>query len=377
MQYDSIIVGAGSMGMAAGYYLAKQGKNILLIDAGDPPHTEGSHHGETRIIRHAYGEGESYVEMALRAQSLWEELQAETDRNIFVPTGVLNIGKEDSAFIQNVRNSALNYQLDVETLTAADINSKWPGFAIPEGLMGCYEVNSGVLMSENIIKTYRELAIKHGAVLKVNEPVTNIVMEENQVTVTTEKQSYKGATLILTPGAYAKQALANLGLDLPLETVRKTFSWFAANEELYADDHFPAFSFALDHATYYGFPSVEGAGVKIGRHDGGVNRDIHKPIEPFGTYTEDKQDVSMVADHYFSKIDDHKVGKVCTYTNTPDGDFIIDCHPDYQHVVFACGFSGHGYKFSSVIGESLAKLVTEEQPLVDITPFANERFLTE
>lgn len=70
MDYDVIILGTGSMGIAAGYYLSKQGKRILLLDAHNPPHAERSHHGETRIIRYAYGEGESYVAMALRAQVL-------------------------------------------------------------------------------------------------------------------------------------------------------------------------------------------------------------------------------------------------------------------------------------------------------------------
>src|SRR5690606_31845342 len=100
MDFEVIIVGAGSMGMAAGYFLAKQGKRVLLIDSHDPPHTEGSHHGETRIIRHAYGEGESYVEMALRAQALWNELQELTNEEIFIKTGVINVGLPDSMFIQ-------------------------------------------------------------------------------------------------------------------------------------------------------------------------------------------------------------------------------------------------------------------------------------
>ncbi|MDX8047699.1 N-methyl-L-tryptophan oxidase [Gracilibacillus sp. S3-1-1] len=374
MQYDSIIVGAGSMGMAAGYYLAKQGKNVLLIDAGDPPHAGGSHHGETRIIRHAYGEGENYVNMALRAQDLWEELQEETGQTIFHPTGVINVGKEEDDFIQNVIKSAEHYHLDVEKMTHAEINQRWPGFSIPADLIGCYERKSGVLMSEQIIQAYRDGALKYGAVLQVNEAVTNIVIEDDIVTIMTEKDNYQGASLILTPGAYAKKLLANIGIDVPLDTVRKTFSWFDAEEDVYAANHFPAFSFVLDQGTYYGFPSVEGAGIKIGRHDGGQKRAIDQPNAPFGTYSEDEQDVSVFANHYFSEAGKHRIGKVCTYTNTPDGDFIIDRHPDYQHVVFACGFSGHGYKFASVVGETLARFVAFQEPLVDISTFTYHRF---
>lgn len=81
--YDVIVVGAGSMGMAAGYYLAKEGVKTLLVDAFDPPHTNGSHHGDTRIIRHAYGEGREYVPFALRAQELWYELEKNPLQNFY------------------------------------------------------------------------------------------------------------------------------------------------------------------------------------------------------------------------------------------------------------------------------------------------------
>jgi N-methyl-L-tryptophan oxidase len=75
IQFETIVIGAGSMGIATGYYLAKQGVKTLLIDAFDPPHSFGSHHGDTRMIRHAYGEGASYVPLVLQAQKLWEELE--------------------------------------------------------------------------------------------------------------------------------------------------------------------------------------------------------------------------------------------------------------------------------------------------------------
>jgi N-methyl-L-tryptophan oxidase len=80
--YDVIIVGAGSMGMPAGYFLAREGFKTLLVDAFDPPHSSGSHHGDTRMIRHAYGEGKQYVPLVLRAQDLWHELESEVLRQV-------------------------------------------------------------------------------------------------------------------------------------------------------------------------------------------------------------------------------------------------------------------------------------------------------
>ena len=376
MDYEVIIVGAGSMGMAAGYYLAKQGKRVLLIDSHNPPHTEGSHHGETRIIRHAYGEGAHYTEMALRAQKLWNELQKTSDEDIFVNTGVVNIGQPNSNFIQNVIKSAEDYSLNVEQFTAEEINTRWEGFNVPEGYIGCYELDSGVLMSENSIRAFRKGALKHGAELKANSPVTSISIFDNHVQAETQQGSYTAESLIFTPGAGTRKLLPLIGLKLPLQEVRNTFSWFETDESIYDSTRFPAFAFELPTETYYGFPSIKGAGVKIGRHDGGRPRNMSKPIEAFGTYEQDKFDVTHFAERFISEVGQHKMGKACTYTNTPDEDFIIDKHPNHNHVAIACGFSGHGFKFTSVIGEILSQLVTEDcKTELDISPFSIQRFI--
>ncbi|MBZ5202397.1 N-methyl-L-tryptophan oxidase [Planomicrobium chinense] len=375
MDYDVIIVGAGSMGMAAGYYLAEKGKRVLLLDAHDPPHTEGSHHGETRIIRHAYGEGESYVAMALRAQELWNELQERSEEELFIKTGVLTVARPESSFMQNVMHSAEAYSLKVEQLTAGEINRRWNGFRAPEGFIGCLELESGVLMSENCISAFKTQALKHGAVLKVHTPVTSISVFDDSVEVAAGAEKFTADSLIVTPGAAARKLLPLIGLDLPLQELRTTFSWFETDEKIYSAQSFPAYLFELRAETYYGFPSINGTGVKIGRHDGGRPRDMRKPPEVFGTYEQDQQDVAGFAQRFMPKVGKHYLGKACTYTNTPDGNFIIDKHPDHEHVVVACGFSGHGFKFSSAVGEILYELVTgDRKSVVDIRPFSIKRF---
>ena len=173
MNYDVIILGAGSMGMSAGYYLSKAGKKVLLMDKNDPPHTFGSHHGSTRIIRHAYGEGDYYVELALRSQRLWLELQQLVEEDLFIPTGVLNIGRTDSDFIRNVIGSAKKFSLPIEVLSADEVNARWTGWTIPGEYIGVLEVNSGVLMSEKIVGAYRKIAEEIGATIKVNTTVTS------------------------------------------------------------------------------------------------------------------------------------------------------------------------------------------------------------
>ncbi len=130
MKYNLIIIGSGSVGAAAGYYATRAGLNVLMTDAHMPPHQHGSHHGDTRLIRHAYGEGEKYVPLVLRAQTLWDELSRHNEEDpIFVRSGVINLGPADSTFLANVAHSAEQWQLNVEKLDAQGIMARWPEYA--------------------------------------------------------------------------------------------------------------------------------------------------------------------------------------------------------------------------------------------------------
>jgi N-methyl-L-tryptophan oxidase len=377
MKYDTIVIGAGSMGMAAGYYLAKKKQKVLLLDSFNPPHRNGSHHGETRIIRHAYGEGEYYVPLALRAQELWNELEKVANEKLFLQTGVINIGKKESFFIQEVITSAKKYNLPLEILDSDQINKRWP-FRLSDEFVGCLETNSGVLYSEKCILAYRNLAENLGASLLTNTEVIGLKLDEGWVEVHTSKNKYEANHLIVTAGAWTKQLLQMINIDVPLSILRKTFAWFHTEDDSFHPDTFPAFTMDLNEGIYYGFPNIDEAGLKIGRHDGGQT--IHRLEDPrpeFGAFAEDEKDVSIVLHNYFKKVRSLKEGKTCMYSMTPDENFIIDKLPGFANVAIACGFSGHGFKFSSVVGEILSKMAMDEKIDFDLTPFSLKRFLSE
>lgn len=372
--HDVIIIGAGSVGMATGYYLSKQGVRVLLLDEHDPPHSEGSHHGDTRIIRHAYGEGSYYVELALRSQQLWTELEQEVGATIFTQTGVMNVGLKSSDYIRGVKESAERYELPLEIISADDVKKRWQGWQLPDEYVGCYESTSGVLYSEVAIQVYRDGVLKHGGCIVPNSTIRKVIHEKDNVTVETNIGDYSAKQIIITAGGGTNGVLAHLQTQLPLTTVRKTFSWFKQPDTIYDEGEFPAFACDTDLGMYYGFPNMNGAGVKIGRHDGGYIRDMAKPNLPFGHYTDDEGDVSAFATKFLSPNIVHRKGLPCTYTLTPDHDFIIDYVPGYQRrFIVAAGLSGHGFKFASAIGEALSDLVMEGKSEVDLTPFSINR----
>jgi N-methyl-L-tryptophan oxidase len=374
--YDVIVVGAGSMGMAAGYYLTKKGVKTLLVDAFDPPHTNGSHHGDTRIIRHAYGEGREYVPFALRAQQLWYELEGKTHHKIFTKTGVLVFGsKGESPFVAETMEAAREHSLTVDLLEGEELNQRWPGITVPENFNAIYEPNSGVLFSENCIRAYRELAEAQGATVLPNTPVEGFEISDDMVKIQTANGSYTADKLIVSMGAWNSKLLSKLNINIPLQPYRQVVGFFESDEALYSNNvDFPGFMVEVSNGIYYGFPSFGGCGLKLGYHSFGQKIDPDTINREFGVYPEDEKNLRIFLEKYMPEANKaFKNGAVCMYTKTPDEHFVIDLHPQHSNVAIAAGFSGHGFKFSSVVGETLSQLITTGETEHDISIFSINR----
>lgn len=370
MKYDLIIIGSGSVGAAAGYYATKAGLNVLMIDAHLPPHTEGSHHGDTRLIRHAYGEGERYVPLVLRAQALWDELTTLTDAPIFDRTGVINLGPADSEFLATVAQSAQAFSLDVERLEAEAIMARWPEITVPQDYIGLFEANSGVLHCENAIRTWVELAEKAGCAQLFNCPVNAINHHDDGVTVTTQEGDYTAARLLISAGTWVTKLLP----ELPIQPVRKVFSWFQSDGRYSSQNTFPAFTGELpDGDQFYGFPSVNDA-LKIGKHNGGQPISSPEARKPFGACPQDGSEAFSFLRTILPGVGGLLYGAACTYDNTADEDFIIDTLPGHPDTLLITGLSGHGFKFASVLGEIAAQFAQGIAPQFDLTPFSLSRF---
>ncbi|MBW7476434.1 N-methyl-L-tryptophan oxidase [Paenibacillus oenotherae] len=362
------------MGMSAGYELASRGYKTLLIDAFDPPHTMGSHHGEPRLIRHAYSGGETYIRMAIRADERWRELEHLSGMKLLERSGVLNMA--DPAFYnyESRIEEARALGVRVEQLSAADINSRYPGIQLPDFFQGMYEPDAGYLYSERCIAAYRGLAIKAGAELLADSFVTGITADKSGVTVRTRDASFAAGQVIVTVGAWF--SLLEPKVSLPIRAVRKVVGWFEADSSVYGAGVFPGFIWGGAEGGYYGFPSIEGAGLKIGRHDGGVEWRPGEPLAPFGTYPEDEEDLRRALESFVPGAGGKLLrSAVCKYELTPDEHFIIDTHPEHENVLLAGGFSGHGFKFASVVGEILGDRVERKDTGHDWSLFALNRLL--
>ncbi len=373
MSYDVIVAGLGGMGSAAAYHLAGRGKRVLGLERHAPVHDRGSSHGQSRIIRQAYFEDPSYVPLLLRAYELWERLAAETGEELMTLNGGLMIGPPDGALVSGSVASAEEHGLPYEILTAPELKRRYPIFEPGPNVVALYEERAGFVRPEAGVKAHLDRAASLGAELRFEERIISWAATSSGVRVETEQDAYEAKRLVVSAGAWAGELLGGLGL--PLEVTRQILFWFRpeGSVEAYAPERVPIWIYEPDDGNmFYSFPAVDGEdSVKAAffRADG-------KPTDP-ETIDREVYDAEVdfirgyLARHVPSMNGGLVDAKTCMYTNTPDEHFVISTHPDHPQISIAAGFSGHGYKFCSVVGEILADLATEgetDHPIALFSP---------
>jgi sarcosine oxidase len=357
--YDAIVVGLGGMGSATAYQLAGRGKRVLGLEKFSPAHDRGSSHGRSRIIRQAYFEDPAYVPLLLRAYELWERLERETGQELMTLTGGLMIGRREDELVSGSVKSAEEHDLPYELLDADEIRRRFPPFSPNSETLALYEEKAGFVRPEETVKAHLDRAASLGADLRFEEPVLSWGVSSG-VGVETRAGFYEAERLVISPGAWAPQLLADL--ELPLEVERQVMYWFEPRGGLepFRPDRFPIFIWEPDDGNmFYGFPAQDDRGVKTAFfRAGGV------PTTPETIDREVYQEEIDFIRGYLAEYVPDLAGRcldarACMYTNTPDEHFVISLHPTDPQVAVACGFSGHGYKFCSVVGEILADLATE------------------
>jgi sarcosine oxidase len=371
--FDVIVAGLGAMGSAACYQLAKRGKRVLGLDRYSPPHTLGSSHGQTRIIREAYFEDPLYVPLVQRAYELWAELEREAGRKLFQQTGGLMIGRPQGMVVSGAKRSALEHKLSYEVLSSAQVSRRFPALRPDEEMAAVWEPRAGILFPEACVESHLALARKHGAVLGLDEVVLDWKPDGTGILVKTVKGEYRAGALILAVGAWAPSLLAEL--SLPLKVERQVLYWFRPRTEtnIFRPENCPIYLWEYAHnRTFYGFPDL-GEGVKVARHHEGKEADpnnVFREVVP-----EEIEAMRELVRRFLPEADGAlNSATVCLYTNTPDHHFLIDKHPAHSQVVIASPCSGHGFKFSSAIGEVSADLALEGKSRFDLSLFRLKRF---
>jgi sarcosine oxidase len=359
--YDVLVVGLGGMGSAAAAHLAGRGRRVLGLERFGPAHDRGSSHGGSRITRQSYFEDPAYVPLLLRSYELWSQLAADSGADVIRLTGGLYSGPPDSDLVAGGLRAAREWDLPHELLDAAEIRRRFPTLALPEGQVGLYEEAAGFVRPEVTVAAHLDVAARRGAQLHFDEPVLEwAATADGGVRVTTAAGSYTAGQLVICPGAWAPELLADLGLPLTVE--RQVMYWFqpAGGVGPYDPARHPVYMHEDAAGTQvYGFPAIDGpdGGAKVAFFRRGVvctPETIDRQVQP----AEVEAMAGRLAGVLPTLPGRFLSAATCMYTTTPDQHFVIARHPELAQVTVACGFSGHGFKFVPVVGEILADLVT-------------------
>ena len=371
--YDAIVIGLGGMGSATLYQLARRGKSVLGIEQFSIAHDLGSSHGITRIIRLAYHEHPSYVPLMRRAYELWRDIEAAASEQILHITGSIDAGPPGSSYFSGSLLSCEQHDLPHEALTSAELTRRFPGYRLPSETMAVFQTDGGFLLPERCISLFVEHAKASGATVHSGERTLDWNTTANGIRVRTERGEYEAETLIISAGAWASKLLP--GLEVVAVPERQALAWFETlRPEHFTPSNFPVFNITVDEGNFYGFPEFGIPGFKLGRY-----HHLEEKVDPDAIDRAPNADDEALLRGFTEKYFPDAGGatssmKVCMFTNSPDEHFIIDRLPESPQVVIAAGFSGHGFKFASVVGEILSDLAIDGETGHDIGMFRLARF---
>lgn len=363
--YDVIVLGVGAMGSATIYHLARRGRRVLGLEQFDIPHDLGSSHGVTRIIRLAYYEHPSYVALLKRAYELWRELEKGFGEQLLFITGSVDASLPEEMVFRGSLQSCQQYDLPHEVLDGNQLAKRFPGYRLPASLHGVLQPEGGYLAPERCIVAHVTAAQAHGADVRAREAVLGWEPTANGVRVRTPRGTYEAGKLVVSAGAWVGKLVPTLAASAVPE--RQVLGWFQPQRpELFHPSRFPVFNLLVEEGRYYGFPIHGVPGFKIGCY-----HHFQEVIDPDqfdrGVHPRDEEVLRVATRRYFPEADGPTMAlRTCIFTNTPDEHFLMDHLPGCPQVCVASPCSGHGFKFSSVIGEIMADLADSGQTRHDI-----------
>jgi sarcosine oxidase len=371
-QYDVAVVGLGAMGSAALLDLARRGVRAVGFDRFHPPHTQGSTHGRSRIIRQAYYEDPVYVPLVRRAYERWDLLTKETGVPVFQQTGGLMLGPRDGLLVGGSRQSAVTHGVPFEELDAAAIARRFPDLHPDTDTAAILEPHAGILHPEEAVAAALGRAKTLGVETHLGTTVEGWSPGSSSVVLETTAGRFEAGSVILAAGSWLGDLI---GASLPLTVERQITFWFdpVSGTPRLAPERLPVFiwEWAPDR-LFYGLPDV-GEGLKIARHHEGrttTPATVDRSVSP-----DEMADARSLLERFIpNAAGPFRSAVVCLYTNTPDFNFVLGPLASDPRVIVVSACSGHGFKFASAVGEVAADLATVGSSTFDLAAFSPDRF---
>lgn len=365
---DVVIVGLGAMGSATLYYLTQLNpeKTYIGIDQFQCPHSYGSSHGESRILRFAPAEGREYIPLVQRNFELIKHLSTACDDKFYITTSGLVISDDESptSFMQQSLRLAKEYDIPHKIFSTQTLKHRYP-CAVLSREQGYFETNMSVLKPEAIIRAQLNCAQQKGAECLFEQRMLQYKQcQDGQIIVKTDKESILTKQLILACGPWLTNLLPKT-ISQQLHCYRAVQVWFEladSDKKHYQIGQCPIMMrefFDSDEVLLL-FPSMDGNTVKVvcwpktqNILDATTTDSVRRQVS--------KDEIQLifnkfVAPNFRGIAQSYTKACVCLYTVAPDHRFIIDTIPEtHDNILYISACSGHGFKYASAIGEAIAK----------------------
>ena len=361
-RFDVAVVGAGAAGSAAARSIAERDRSCVLLERFEPGHAEGSSHGSARIFRLAYHHAD-YVRMALGAREAWRELESASGAELLTVTGGIDIGPRAEEAAAALEAAGVEH----EWLSVEEVSERWPALRPPAGPV-LFQADAGVCAADLALETLLRLARDAGVEIRPNTEVETIVAGTDGAEVRTSEGTLHAGAVVVAAGGWSGPLLARSGIQLPLTVTLE--------QVLYLDrtDAAPMPT-VIEWTTpaRYALADPRTNVLKAGEHH--ARRVVAAEDR---RHDVDLGSIERVTEWIAERFRDGGSSastETCLYTNTPDEDFVID---RVGPVVISSACSGHGFKFTPLIGEILAELATGARrtpdPSVPLERFRAGRF---
>jgi sarcosine oxidase len=365
------VLGLGGVGTAAARFLAEAGHRVVGFEQFRLDHDRGSSYGASRIIRKVYPDA-VYASLMEAAYPLWDELERQSGDELFLRCGGLFFGPRDHPDMSATERALSEVAVPYRALSASEAADRFPQFRLKLDEYGIWEPESGLLRASRCVLANARGATAAGAELREGASIEAIEPAGSGIRLQVNGAMEEFDRVVVTAGPWTGRLLEPW-VRLPLTVTRQQYAHFAVTDRaLYGPGRFPVW---IDFGTlFYGFPEHDAIpGIKAALHAAGTPHDPDSPDrEPSDA------DNQALREYLRRRIPGASgavtFSKVCLYTMTPDEDFIVDRLPGEPRMVVVGGLSGHGFKFTVLLGRIAARLAAEQEPGCDLTRFSLTRF---
>jgi sarcosine oxidase len=372
--FDVAVLGVGGIGSAACYHLARTGLRVVGIEQFSIPHSRGSSHGVTRILREGLHENETYVPLVRRALELWRELEKTSGTQLFYQTGSLDIGLPESSIVVGSLNSCRRWSIPHESFAASELRRRYPVLRIYDEMVAVFQPNSGFVLAEGSITAHVNGACDHGAEIHGHEKMIGWEANGDGYSIQTTHDRYEVGQIVFTVGAWASKVT---GLNVQVRPERAVLGWFQPKENAarFGVGSLPVWIIdSPDGGHFYGLPVFGIPGFKLGRLSRNLD-EVDPDLPLLEPDSRDEQDLRQFLEKHFPDGNGSLLSmQTAFFEHSPDRHFIIGELPDFPGAWVIAGLSGHGFKYASALGELAKDLLVQRKSGYDLSPFRLDRF---